>query len=184
MERIARYYLTATLFIFGVSFNVFAQEQGPSPKQVEAMERLAFMVGEWKGEGWMQSGPDQRNTSRVTEKMESKAGGMVMAIEGIGKANVNGEEKIVHNAFAVISYDAQNEAYMMRSFLSNGQYVDADIVVEDEKLIWGFEVNQGGKIRYTATLTKEDVWHEIGEFSRDQGATWFQFFEMTLHRVK
>ena len=46
---------------------------------------------------------------------------------------------------------------------------------------WGFPT-PAGTIRYTIK-TANDVWLEIGEFSRDGGRTWVKFFEMKLDRV-
>jgi len=41
----------------------------------------------------------------------------------------------------------------------------------------------GTKILYTISF-KDGIWNEIGKMSRDEGKTWFQFFEMKLKKVQ
>ncbi|MEK7732277.1 MAG: hypothetical protein AAB363_10515, partial [Planctomycetota bacterium] len=59
---------------------------GPAPaiEGVERMKSVAFLVGEWAGEGWVSMGPQQRHTLRVTESVRVKAGGRVLLVEGLG----------------------------------------------------------------------------------------------------
>ena len=45
---------------------VSAQGQRPSPARLEAMKKLDFLVGEWKGEGWNEMVPGQRRTSPIS----------------------------------------------------------------------------------------------------------------------
>lgn len=149
------------------------------------MKQLEFLVGNWKGTGWMQMGPDQRETASVTESVQAKVGGRVFVIEGLGKAKLPGkdEEQVVHSAFAFLYYDEPSQRYVMRAFLANGQTVDAETSFAGGVFIWGFQM-QYGKMRYKLRLNDKGQWFEEGEMSRDGGKTYFKFFEMTLDRVK
>lgn len=158
--------------------------QNPQSSQLEEMKKLDFLIGEWKGEGWTEFIPGQRRTSPITEKAQWKLGGMILLMEGLGKTKVPGkaEEVVVHNALAVISYDAKAKLYRITSYLADGRSIDAEARFAAEGFQWGFQTPQGFSIRYTVKLTDKGEWFERGEMSQD-GKSWRQFHEMTLQRV-
>jgi hypothetical protein len=80
------------------------------------MKKLDFLVGQWKGEGWMEFAPGQRRTFKGTEVVQSKLDGLLLAVEGLhrGRVGDKGEESIVHNAFALVSYDDKAKRYRPR----------------------------------------------------------------------
>lgn len=131
----------------------------------------------------MDVGPGQRRASKVKESVQSKVGGSVLTLEGLGKAQVPGkdEEVVVQNAFATVWYDGHEKRFRMIAWRA-GQSVDADITVGDKSLVWGFRDQRAGQIRFTLKLDEAGRWFEIGEISRD-GTNWNKFFEMTLKRV-
>ncbi len=165
------------MLLLGLTVSVAAQTVPPS----EAMQKLDFMVGEWEGEGWMRRGPGEPSMVQVHERIQPKAGGHVLLIEGHGTEQRAGydEPVTVHDALAVLSYDAQQGRYLLRSFTAEGRYVDADVEMGDEQFVWSFDVPQG-HVRYTMTY-EEGRWNEIGAFSADS-QTWQQFMEMNLTR--
>lgn len=162
-----------------------AQEQKPSAAHIEGMKKLSFLVGEWKGEGWNEFVPGQRRSSPITENVRSKLGGVVLLIEGLGMTKVPGkqEEVVVHNALGVISYDSKAQVYRVRSYLMNGQSVDAEAKFTDGGFQWGFQPAPTMHMRYTVKLNEKGEWFEVGELSQD-GNTWRKFHEMTLQKVK
>jgi hypothetical protein len=148
------------------------------------MEKLAYMVGNWKGEGAVRMGPGEPKKSTVNEHIEWKLQGTLLYIEGIGNsidAETN-KEIVSHHVVAIISYDVNSKQYKFKSYLVDGKSADAYFkIIADDTYEWGFDV-PSGKIRYTITLDKtKSIWNEIGEFSRD-GATWMNFFEMHLNK--
>jgi hypothetical protein len=164
---------------------VMAEAQAPGSLQRAEMKKLDFLVGQWQGEGWIQLGPGQRRTFKQTETVQSKVDGQVLVIDGLGKGKIadNQEEVVVHNAFAVVSYDNESKTFRFRAFRADGFGLETEGKVSEKSLVWGFRSPQGGDIRFTIRLNEKDQWHEIGEFSQD-GKTWNKFFEMTLQRVK
>ncbi len=162
-----------------------AQEQKPSSTHIEAMKKLSFLAGEWKGEGWNEFVPGQRRTSPITEMVHYKLGGVVLSVEGIGKIRIPGqqEEAVVHHAVGILSYDAKAQLYRMRSYLMNGQSVDAEAKFTDAGFQWGFQPAPALHMRYTVKLNDKGEWFEIGEMSQD-GTSWRKFHEMTLQKVK
>ena len=149
------------------------------------MKKLDFLIGEWKGEGWMEFAPGQRRTFRGTEVVQSKLDGLLLTIEGIHRGQVGGkgEEVIVHNAFALVSYDDKTKCYRFQAFTGRGSYEDAEAKVSEGQLIWSMKVPQFGDMRYTIKRDAKGRWFEIGEVSQD-GKEWRKFLEMTLERVK
>ncbi len=168
--------------IWMLSLPLLAQAPVPPAQGVapaDAMKRLAFLEGRWKGEGSMAMGPGPRVAFQQTEVVAFKAGGAVVAVEGNGTH----QGRPVHQAFAVIAYDPATQGYRMRSWLANGLSKDfvLELKAQGHGYTWGWEDPRAGKIRYAMTLTPEGKWVETGERSAD-GTTWVSFFEMTLTR--
>lgn len=158
--------------------SLIAQTPASSPPQPIEMKQLGFLVGRWKGTGWVSFGPGQRRTFTVNESVESRMDGLVLVVEGVGK-----DEKgaIAHHAFAVINYNREAKAFRLRAIRIGGNSVDTDAQVGENSLVWGFPDPRAGQIRFTISLNEKGQWVEIGEASRD-GKTWFRFLEMTLDR--
>jgi hypothetical protein len=159
--------------------------QPPAPvAQREAMKKLDFLVGQWKGEGWMEVG-GQRRMFKGTEVVRRKLDGLLLAIEGLhrGKVGEKDEEAVVHNALALVSYDDKAKRYRFQAFTSRGTYEDAEAKVSDGQLVWGMKVPQIGEMRFTIRRDETGRWLEIGEVSQN-GKEWRKFFEMTLERVE
>ena len=166
-------------------FPALALAQTHGAANSSEMRKLDFLVGEWEGDGWIEFGPGQRHTFRQKESIQSKVGGHVLLVEGLGKGKLQsaGEESVVHNAFAVVSFDKEAKRFRFLAWRATGDSVDADVTVAEKSLVWGFRDPRAGQIRFTIKLDGAGRWFEIGETSRD-GQTWRKFFEMTLQKVK
>ena len=162
-----------------------ATAQTPSGSRPEEMKRLDFLVGQWKGEGWIELGPGQHRTFRQTEAVQLKVDGAILLIDGLGKGKIPGkqEEVTVHNAFAVVTYDDKAKVFRWRAYQAGGSWIDTEAKVGENSLEWGFHDERAGDMRFTIRLNQKGQWFEIGEFSRDR-TTWRKFFEMTLDQVK
>jgi hypothetical protein len=149
------------------------------------MKKLGFLAGQWKGESWTEFTPGQRFPAIGTETVESKLDGLLLVIEGVHRRKLpdNKAGNVVHQAFAVVSYDDKGKRYRFQAYTERGTYTEAEATVSDGKLVWGFRAPPLGDIRYTITVTDTGQWSEIGETSSD-GKQWRQFFAMTLERVR
>jgi hypothetical protein len=149
------------------------------------MKKLDFLIGQWKGEGWMEFAPGERQTFKGSEVVQSKLDGLVLAIDGLhlGQAGDKGKEVVVHSAFGSVSYDDKAKRYRFQAFTGRGNYVDTEAKATEGQLVWGMKVPQFGDVRYTIKLDEKGRWFEVGEVSQD-GKEWRKFFEMTLERVK
>lgn len=155
-----------------------AQAQQPSERPAEA---LGFLIGEWEGTGWAAGPGGQRSDFRVHEVISSRAGGHGVTMEGTGWADVNGEERVVHDAIGLMwaGYDG---VYHIRSVVMQGYSVETTVEVGDNSFQWGFDAGPMGEVRYTTTV-EDGVWHETGERRADASADWVVFLEMRLQRA-
>jgi hypothetical protein len=62
-----------------------AQSQMGSTQRA-AIDKLAWIEGEWRGDAWMMTGPNERHAADQTERIYRAAGGTVLVIHGLGKA--------------------------------------------------------------------------------------------------
>ncbi len=169
--------LVATFFV--ITMNSYGQpNMHPDSLTMKAMDKLSFLSGDWTGEGWIQMGRDKHYFFQ-SETVAQKLNNTLIVIDGQG---VDSEtNKIIHQAFAVISFDKVENEYLMRAFRADGNYIDAEAKVDENgSFVWGFTHPQAGQMRYTILL-KDGKWIEAGEMSRD-GNNWFQFFEMSLSK--
>jgi hypothetical protein len=168
--------------VFATSSAAAQDQMGTT--QRAALDKLAWLEGEWRGPAWMMMGPNLRRTADQWEKIYRAAGGTVLVIQGIGKMTNAGAMTgtVAHDALAVIYWDVQRNQYTLRSFVANGSTLETKAEVSDRKVMWGFEHPQAGLMRYTITLTPAGEWREVGEMSPDKGTTWVQSMEMTLKK--
>lgn len=179
--------LIVTVFtLFGASFllspSLPAQPTGPDPDRVAAIDALEFMVGTWEGEGWIQRGPDSRQTMRSHEVVERRLDGTLLLVEGTHRARLteDAEPTTVHHALAIISPDSDG-GYRFTSWLANRDGGDFSGELVDGAFVWKIP-SPRGEIRYTIRLDDAGRWFEVGEIQAEDGS-WRQFFEMTLSRV-
>jgi hypothetical protein len=161
--------------------------KAPDPKAAaavmtpaEAMKKLAFLLGEWKGTGSFAFGPDRKVSFDQRETVEAKLNGALMVVEGLGTAG----GRAVHQAYGIFSYDPVRKAYNFRAYLSDGRFRDMDVFEAGEGgFSWGMTEAGGAQIRYTMSRGAAGEWIEKGARSLD-GKAWTPFFEMSLAKVK
>lgn len=178
MERRMR-----VLVLLAVLSTSTVQAQHGPPPAVEAMRKLSYLVGDWRGTASVILGPGGPVSAAQHETVRLVAGGTVLTIQGRGTVIENGEERVVHDAFATVWWDQSKPGYRMRAHLANGQAVDAEPVVRGDTLVWGFRHPQAGQIRYTIVRTPDGDWHERGERSADGVTDWMQIIEMRLTKA-
>jgi hypothetical protein len=139
---------------------------------------LAWMIGEWRGRGWMQRGPGPRESFDIHEQVRWAAGGALMVVDGLGK---DAAGKVVHQAFAVISVDPATGKPTLRAYRAGAGEVTSPVEIGEAAASWGFAPPPGGRVRFSFSQTPAGEWREVGEFSRD-GTSYAPFLEMTLVR--
>jgi hypothetical protein len=150
----------------------------PGPRiaaQTEAMKKLAFMDGVWRGPAWTVT-PSGKHEVTQAERIGPLLGGAVKVVEGRG---YNADGTTGFNALGIISFEPATGVYSMRSY-AMGQAGDFKLAPTADGYVW--EIPAGPMtIRYTAVI-KNGAWREIGE-RVVPGQAPMQFFEMNLKRL-
>jgi hypothetical protein len=170
--------LYSLLLLLTLSLPLSAQTAPAPTARLNEMKKLDYMVGQWKGTGWMER-EGGRQTFAGTEMVQNKLNGLALLFEGNFK---NKEGAVVHETLAILSYDEKAKSYNFRTYLANGSVGDHVLNLIEGGWQWGIQYPQGG-VRFTFKLSDKGEWFEIGEFSQD-GKNWRKFLEMTLQKVK
>jgi hypothetical protein len=162
--------------LIALTSQVMAQRPDFAAQCKTEMQKLSYLVGDWKGEA---SVKNQNGTKTVaqSEHIEWKVDGLVLSIEGTGSE----QDKITFQAFAVVNFDITDQQFKLKSFVKEGFSSNAYFKVQEEnRFEWGFDIPTGSKNKYTITLDpSKKTWYEVGEYSRD-GNTWLKFIELNL----
>src|SRR5688572_19795964 len=95
------------ILLYSLVANV-ATAQAPAPAMSKAeMQKLSLWPGRWTGTSvWSMRGKEEHST--VEETIAWKVDGHALLINGLGR---NAEGKVVHEALAVLSYNARDSKY-------------------------------------------------------------------------
>ena len=161
-----------------------AQARQPEQETRAAMKKLGFLVGKWKGRGTMLV-RGNRDTFTQSSSLYYKLGGSVLIMDStMQQENMEtGQPEETHASMTVITYDPASRKYRLHTYQANGRHVAAEAVLEGpRKLTWSYEHHQGGRMRYTATVTNDKRFQEIGEYSK-AGKGWVRVLELRLDKV-
>jgi hypothetical protein len=129
--------------------------------QRAAMKKLEFLVGEWSGEASALRGPGQFVDLVQTESAQFKLDGLVLVIEGVGRAKADGKPAL--QALGLISFDDDAGMYRMRAF-NDGRWLETEVKLADggSSISWGFAL---GEFKTTTVLriNEKGEWIELGE---------------------
>lgn len=161
------------LILFEVVFCTQAQNYETDSIVQEEVLKLNFLIGEWKGTGWIIGQDMIKRAFDQTENVQFKLDSTALLIEGKGVSN----GKIVQEALAIITYQGESNQYDFQSFLPSGQKGTYKSELTDGVLYW-YPTNF---IRYIIRVSEQGQWYEVGEINKV--GNWYQFFEMTLDKV-
>jgi hypothetical protein len=137
--------------------------------QKEAMAKLSFILGEWKGSGTTSFGHELFPFDQQ-ETISSKCDGLLFSIERKHdkrsrdfsiKESIGG-----YTEFGTISYDEESQRYVVRMHRSDGSRQEYALAITAEGLKWKCSVSPWGEVVYTAVLSA-DSWTILGEILRD-----------------
>lgn len=200
LSRLLRRLPTALCFTFGcilvapssaqsqstqepVASNAAASSGDLLGQSQAAMSKLAYLIGEWQGEGWIAMSPGTRTVYRQTERVTQAAHNSALVIHGEGTERDSASRQwlVRFQAAGLLTYDAAERRYRLMTAGGSGRAISVDPEIRDNGFTWGFDAG-AVKIRYVVTHTADDEWHEIGEMSPDGGKSWRQFMGMSLRR--
>ncbi len=160
-----------------------AQPPVPAPAVQEAMTKVAWMIGEWEGEGWRTRPDGEIERFKVLERIEPKLDGLILLIEGRGWSEpADGVRIEGHHAIGVFSYDAYARRYHFDAFVKEGYQTRSTPEIGNNTYAWSHPAGPGAEMRYTVQLTEDGAWLETGDFCREEECR--QTFEMRLKRVE
>lgn len=144
--------------------------------QREAMAKLSWMDGTWRGSAWALLPGGEKVTLTQTERVGPMLSGSIRVVEGRGYDKAG---KTVFNAMAVLSYNAATSTYHMHSN-ADGRSGNFVVTPTPDGFVW--EIPSGpATVRYTAVV-KDGTWQESGEVMMP-GKPPLRIFEMTLTRL-
>jgi hypothetical protein len=170
----------ALTMMAGASLAAPAQER-PSPAaliaaQRDAMVRLAYMDGVWRGPAWTVLPSGEKHAFTQTERIGPFLDGSVKVIEGRG---YDPDGKVTFNAFGTISFNPATKVYTLHSH-AMGNVGDFVLALTPDGYTWDIPAGPM-TIRYTAVI-KDGEWREVGDRILP-GKDPVRFFEMNLRRV-
>ncbi len=148
------------LALLGAVAPAGAQQADPArlAAQREAMADLDWMNGEWVGTAEVMVGAGQTRTLRHTERIGPMLDGTLKVIEG---HSYEDDGSTGFNAFAILSWDVEQDRYMMRSYAA-GRAGDFPLETTPTGWTWSTPA-RGGEIRYV-TVQDGELWTETGDF--------------------
>src|SRR6266851_873781 len=131
--------------------------------QRTAMRKLEFLVGTWTGEARITRGAGETTELVQTEEAGYKLDGLILVIEGIGRAKSGGAP--VLQAFGIISYEDETKTYRMRAF-NDGRFLETEIKLleEGKGMTWGFSLGEI-KTKSLLRINEHDEWTELHEIT-------------------
>lgn len=152
---------------------------GQSPKEMtDAIGKLQFLQGVWKGNGWIQDG-DKKQYFNETETVDIKLGGTLLQI-GVHGTSVDNDSLVINSGLAIIRYDVSSKKYGMQFFQADGSAADAIVTIKNKNTA-EINVHRGSSYTRFVIAIRDNVWFEQA-FSGGDGKNWKQFFEMKLVR--
>jgi hypothetical protein len=129
--------------------------------QQAAMKKLDFLVGKWTGEARLARGAGETIDLAQTEEAGFRLGGLILVIEGVGRAKSSGAT--VLQAFGIISYEDDSQTYFMRAF-NDGRFLETEIKLleEGKGMTWGFALGEI-KTKSLLRINENGEWTELHE---------------------
>lgn len=150
--------LPAVLVFFGLA--LAAQNLRPKAidLQREAMRKLDFLVGRWRGPVTIVSGPGEPLHLTQTEDVKSRLDGLVLLIDG---KSTGADGNAPFQALATIAFDEATHTYRLRAY-NDGNYLDTELTVLPNGFSWGFAAGPAHIVN-TMHLTGKGQWQETTE---------------------
>jgi hypothetical protein len=171
--------MRALIFFVALAVSCAAQQTPDLEAQRSAMKKLEFMVGKWAGEARIFRGPDNVVVMTQTEEAQYKLDGLVLVIEGVGKA----DGKPALQALGIVSYDDQSGTYHMRAF-NDGRFLETEVKLAEEGkgMTWGFALGQI-HMNSTMRIDQKGDWTELHNIVID-GQAPRKYMEVSVSRRK
>jgi hypothetical protein len=144
--------------------------------QRDAMARLAYLDGVWRGPAWIIPPSGEKHTFTQTERIGPFLDGSVKVMEGRG---YDPDGKVTFNALGTVSFDPATKTYTLHSY-AMGNVGDFALNLTPDGYTW--DIPAGPMTIHYAAVIKGSEWHETGDHIVS-GKDPVRFFEMNVKRV-
>lgn len=154
----------------------------PRAQAADGLGKLDCWVGAWQGSGWTQFPGSPRIVFDIAERVQKRAGGRVLLVDGQGTTSgTNGTRVVTHDGIAVVTFNKQTQRFRWQGYDAGRDAVDVEPVVRACGIAWSIPASDGKTVvRFTIDLDQHE-WREVGEIGTASGP-WTKFMEMTLRR--
>lgn len=128
--------LTTLLAAAAILTATLAAQGRPDPAAHKAaMQKLAYLAGDWAGEATITNAQGEQIKVTQTEEIRYKLDGTVLLIEGTGR---DAAGKVVFNALGAVSFEPATGTYKIRAW-NSGNFVETELKLQDKGFDWGFK---------------------------------------------
>jgi ketosteroid isomerase-like protein len=152
------------LLLTALALPVEPQQRANPERQREAMKRLEFLVGQWRGEATTVVAGVRKRLNQ-TEAVRFRLDGLVLLVEGTGRDPETGASAF--SALATIAFDETSGTYRFRAH-SDGNYLDTEMIVRENGVEWGYSRGPA-VITNVMKLDGEGRWIEFTDVSVNGG---------------
>jgi hypothetical protein len=177
-------FILALLLLGAWPVAISGQAQSTAPP--EQMRALNFLLGEWKGKGWLYGlkGPLSEISQSVQVKSDPR--GALLRIKDSKSHRDNrlapGLGSLMGIPKSTISYDEQAKLYRWRVDAAKGRGNPFEVKLLEPRTLQLITHTGDGMARTTIRITEDGKWHETFELLLSEG--WFKFQETVLRKVK
>jgi hypothetical protein len=167
-----------------LTLNAITMAQTPQAPNIEAqrnaMKKLSFLIGEWSGEAFLFRGPGRVVELNQTEVAQFKLDGLMLMIEGVGRAKSDGRP--VLQALALITFDDATGSYRTRAY-NDGRWLEAEVKLLDDgrSLSGGFSLGEIST-KSVMRINEKGEWTELHEITIGVGPPQ-KFMEVVVRPV-
>lgn len=174
----------SVLLLLVLALPLAATAQTSSPERREEMSRLDFLLGEWKGKGWMFRVDGSRVELSQSTKVRSESDGSSLRVRDAKsyKGLAFDGSTLSQSLDANVYYDEGAKTYRWRRELERKNPFAARLI-EPRTLQWE-KPSPGSVARTTIRITEGGEWHETLEFRTGGADGWFKAQESVLKKVK
>lgn len=162
---------------------VAAPGQTLSADAREQMAKLDFLVGEWKGQGWMYHQNGSKAEISQSMKVSREADGSALRVKETKRIKAPGfSDAPAQSRESTVSYDDEAKRYRWRVGSSNRRGNPFEVKLLGPRTFQWVLHTRDGMLRTTIRVSEEGEWHEARESLLSDG--WFKSQEAVLKRVK
>ncbi len=172
------------LFLFGQTTESKTPPR-PGDECRDALSKVDFVIGNWKGEGWTTPPSGQPARFVIKETYAYRGSKDLMDMEGrFADILPDGSVSPIEDyALGILFYDAGSQEYRMWHYGSNGRFftVKMDVDFKARSIRYSRTMENGTQSKFTLTVGEDNVWVSKVEVLRPD-STWLKVMEFRMKK--